>query len=838
MKLIPFELKKIWKQKKIVWFFLILMIGTIYLFRYNDERQIIEILDELKKVDEYSYAVQSNMGNIDRQIYGGVQDENLLLQREYVIKSGYATYYWRDLLGKRKWDEVPKHIDSFLKNIEQFEKAGGKYHALEGIEREIAIKKNNDLLQKNLGFELEEYPTSPHLILKQICTIFTGPMGVIILLFFLGTTIIQEKEQKTLLTLKTQPISRSVLYSSKFLSVMFYALVYLVFIFVVGLSIPLILGEEPLHLNYPQVTLNGDEVVILTTLSYCLRTFAFFLCAMVFSFSLIMFVSLRMNNTFNTLLVTFTVIAAGYALTSWISVLQNPLNPFYLFLNEHILQEAPGFKDILYWLSSLSIGLVFFFLSMYLPEKDLSLIDSKNMKQPFRKGKTGKRKSTLASLLLFEGRKEIRKGNVRLVLIILVPLLVFSYVRIFETAREKEEQYLSNLEKTNLNFWINNFEEMIANYEMELEAAKNESDDALIEFFEAAIKENENKIDFYKEWGDIAKLAAEQYRMGDSQAFLEYQLFESRIERGHFSDVSDIDSSLYYGPFTLDASIAEKEWMIEHNIEPIVTGPILMTIHIPEDFYLNPYSLADIEKNRKVDGSGLYSLYLLFQHNAHFLPMILFVFLVGGGLALEKGKRPTIRFLRTQPASERAIYYGKVLHSFLLSMMVSILLIGLVVFLGTVFDRFGDWHYPIIHYDGVTEIRAEDYPGTISYYYGFQFIPLGEVLVQTFVLFLIGFLLVLSVSHLLSVFFRNSIVVFIVTAIIFIGGYVLSTEFFEEVAHLSPFTYLNVNKVVNGELSTLLDIPELHFSTGMFVLITGVVLINILASITVRRRVG
>ncbi len=273
------------------------------------------------------------------------------------------------------------------------------------------------------------------------------------------------------------------------------------------------------------------------------------------------------------------------------------------------------------------------------------------------------------------------------------------------------------------------------------------------------------------------------------------------------------------------------------NVEPIFSGAYHITMIRSDQFNDSPYSQIEVERNRKVDGSALYSLYLLFQEHAYFLPLLFLVFMLGTGLAGERGKHPTIRFLRTQPISDRAILFGKFVHSALWSILLTILLVGIVVLLGTIFDRFGDWNYPVLHHDGVTEINLEDYKGTFSYHYGYQLLPLGKALLQTISLLILVILFVLAFTQFLSLLFRNTFVVYVVSGLVFICGYVLATKFFPHISQWTPFPYLNVSQVVNGELSTMLDQPYLDFYGGIRVILAAIVATMVLSFVAARRRV-
>ncbi|WP_078380735.1 hypothetical protein [Sutcliffiella halmapala] len=85
-------------------------------------------------------------------------------------------------------------------------------------------------------------------------------------------------------------------------------------------------------------------------------------------------------------------------------------------------------------------------------------------------------------------------------------------------------------------------------------------------------------------------------------------------------------------------------------------------------------------------------------------------------------------------------------------------------------------------------------------------------------LLILCLIFILTITIFLSTFIKNSLSVFAVSILINISGYYLTTKFGENYAHLSPFTYFNLSKVVNGELSVVVDNVNINFLNGSIVL--------------------
>ena len=273
--------------------------------------------------------------------------------------------------------------------------------------------------------------------------------------------------------------------------------------------------------------------------------------------------------------------------------------------------------------------------------------------------------------------------------------------------------------------------------------------------------------------------------------------------------------------FTLDASIEEKNWLMEHKIQPVFSGEFIPTIY---SNWGNRHKEKKEweEENRKVDNSGLFILRIYFDQYFYFLPMVLFLFLFGAGFSSEKGKRATLQFLKTQPIAEKNVYLGKGIQATVTALFSSLGLFAFVILIATIFNRFGDWHYPILHYDSKVLVVSETYTGIKSVgQKGFHMVLLGDYLVESIALFVCILLFFIGLSILLSLFFKRQLAVFTTTILIGVTGYVGSSQLLSESAHLSPFTYLNIAKIINGEVSLLVNNPSVNFQTGSLVLLAG-----------------
>jgi len=161
---------------------------------------------------------------------------------------------------------------------------------------------------------------------------------------------------------------------------------------------------------------------------------------------------------------------------------------------------------------------------------------------------------------------------------------------------------------------------------------------------------------------------------------------------------------------------------------------------------------------------------------------------------------------------------------------------GWVVLVATILNRFGDWHYPILHYDSKSVTELPTYAGMKAMEGGFHFVSLGDYVVESVVLVLAVLVFFIVLSIFISLFVRGPLGVFSTVLVIGGAGYFASVHLLPDIAHLSPFTYLNVAKITNGEVATLVNNSGIHVLTGDIVLLVSTVLLIVVGYILLSRR--
>src|SRR5690625_8027293 len=99
---------------------------------------------------------------------------------------------------------------------------------------------------------------------------------------------------------------------------------------------------------------------------------------------------------------------------------------------------------------------------------------------------------------------------------------------------------------------------------------------------------------------------------------------------------------------------------------------------------------------------------------------------------------------------------------------------------------------------------------------------MGKYLLETGSLFLVGVIFLIALSLFLSLIFRQSMTVFVLTVIMSIGGYhVGSMTKLYSIAHFLPFTYLYVGKNANAVLAIESENEVLTMTMGVDALLFG-----------------
>src|SRR5690606_6182244 len=178
--------------------------------------------------------------------------------------------------------------------------------------------------------------------------------------------------------------------------------------------------------------------------------------------------------------------------------------------------------------------------------------------------------------------------------------------------------------------------------------------------------DEENWKDFYKEYIKNIK-----WKGGDASLYPGIFIDNAPTERGGYANLS------------YKATVSQMELLAERNLRPIF--PLVFADITMYDRFPNPIDrLEYINREKKVDSSGLYYLFLFFSDNLYALLVVLLVFLFSAGFAAERGKKNTLSFLLTQPVKKGTIYLSKFAIPAGVTSALTICTVLLIVLIGTI----------------------------------------------------------------------------------------------------------------------------------------------------------
>lgn len=819
--MLTFELKKIWRSRKIVLLITLLLTVIIVVYISNRESQENWKEEAFAQTDEYRSSIQVEEKRLMEELESGTLP-GLEMRQEALSEVSRTLYEWRNEIYHENWSDYPEFEQAFIKGVRNYQEHGGTFDSLEGLKLEIAEAKTKWMVEHGIAYENEQYPLSPHLFLKDTSVFLFSLPGLALLILLFGNIEVMERESHTWRLLRSTPLHSRLVLLSKFVSLLIVVVFYVFIAIGTTLLLPILLGGGKVEWLYPIVVGDDQGFSIISFSAWLGRGVLIFACSIIFLFTLSILVGIRTVYSFPALSITFFIGLLGYVTADLIPF---PYHAFTSLRWTEIVYSMPNGSDWKIVAVSLTCSAILLVLALFTPVSSTENRIASLRRFSGEKLTAGKRNAV--KLAVFEWRKVKRLGLFRQGLILLLLAISFGYYLLHESAEKHRETYFDRVrEQAEINLslkkellkWAEEAEQMSVETDAGKSGENNRTpaDDMreTSRMYEVRHSIELDKIEAFEE-RDWRRFYANQF----------FTIFSSyRMTIGNFYNVGSGSAPVGIGTFNEDVSLAEKEWMMEHDVAPVFPGELAVSVRD---------NWGDHEKerrqwkaeNRKVDAGGLFSIYHLLSSAMYLLPILLFVFLLGGGFAAERGKKRPIDFLLTQPVHPSSVFMGKAMNAVIAAAASMTGLYGLILLLGTIFYRFGDWSYPILYYVPEKIASGPDYGGMRSSGYGYGFIPLGDYVWQGIVLSLLSlaFLLILSIA--LSIFFRHTATVLALTFLLAGGGFYMARTTLQEMAAYLPFTYLEAGRILNGELATELNEPSIGFWTGAVVMALSIVIL-------------
>lgn len=285
-------------------------------------------------------------------------------------------------------------------------------------------------------------------------------------------------------------------------------------------------------------------------------------------------------------------------------------------------------------------------------------------------------------------------------------------------------------------------------------------------------------------------------------------------------------SYTYPTPFTIFSGIDQTRWMVERSIHPIFPTDSYSWLSLYDEEFNDPI-VKDIVlgRSQKYSSSGIYFVYHLFGYGFGFIGLLFFLLLFADILAKEGfGRNGPIQLLRTVPVRRSTFWISKAFivigGSFLVICCIAIVGISL----GTLFNRFGDWDYPILIYG----------PDR-----GYSFLPVIEFLGKSLLLFLLVLALNFTLLFLFSILTNRAILAIGLTVIAIIIGQTLTDQAsLLSWVHWLPFHYIEVYPILSGEYAIKTDNPLFTYQQAILSLSLSTLILLFITFSAVKLRKG
>ena len=396
----------------------------------------------------------------------------------------------------------------------------------------------------------------------------------------------------------------------------------------------------------------------------------------------------------------------------------------------------------------------------------------------------------MIKLIQFEMKKIVKSNFFRIILLGFCIFIVAYYVFI----------YLNTMRVEDL---IVEAESTVQSNNENLERLR----DSLDASDEQGKKQIESDLEFWEEWSKEDEIKLKALRENDWTTLLKQEIAKDEDNLSRYTR-DDYYTSSWATPFTTETRLEEYRWLIEREIAPLLRYDYwsYMTaydLHFPIEGGSEEEFKADIVKfSTKYSSTGMYYLNHLFRLLFGVSGAIFFLFLFGDIVTKEGlGRNGPIHLLQTQPIRRDKVLLSKFLTVLLSSVFI---LVGTSIFsliLGTVFDSFGYWNYPVLIY-------GEEY--------SYSFMNMSTFILKSAFLFFMILLFCYSILFLYSILTKRASIALGLTIATIIMGIKLSEEsVLSSLAPYIPFHYFSVPQVLTMELAVLLKNFDFSYMNGL-----------------------
>ncbi len=320
-------------------------------------------------------------------------------------------------------------------------------------------------------------------------------------------------------------------------------------------------------------------------------------------------------------------------------------------------------------------------------------------------------------------------------------------------------------------------------------------------------KQIEDELEFWGEWSKKDEIKLKALQENDWTTLLELAIAEDEDRLSAYTK-DDYYTSSWPTPFTMETRLEGYRWLIERNIDPVLRYDFWshMTFY-DVNFQVDGISEEEhkawlVKLSTKYSSAGMYYLNHLFRILFGVSGAVFFLFLFGDIVTKEGlGRSGPIHLLQTQPIRRDKVLLSKFLTVLLSSVFILVGASIISLILGTVFDSFGYWNYPVLIYGEA---------------YSYFFMNMSTFILKSAFLFFMILLFCYSILFLYSILTkRASIALGLTIATIIIGIKLSEGSVLFSLAPYIPFYYFSVPQVMTMELAVTLKNFDFSYMNGL-----------------------
>ena len=341
MKLLTFELKKVFFSKKFIYLLLLIIIGISALFLRNITFQEYIEKEELREIESQITTAQGKSRIHGFEIEQDPENEKAELLKDITTSMLISLYDLRAANPGDDWRAKLTLQNQALLDTVNYKEAGGDHpFSFKEIEHRLAM--NEKLLADDIKPEHPMYSLALPNFMKHIVDLYITLGAIIILVLLIGEILSGEYENHSINLLFTQPLKKTQIIMSKFWSSV------IVYLFTTGVIlgaitlIGFIFGEKGAF-NYPILIEKNNQIAFITISDFLTEGLLVLTVTIVMVIALYLLFSLLFKHTLLTLFVLLGVLVGGYVVTSFITWPAFAwINPFQYLLPEKTILVQNG----------------------------------------------------------------------------------------------------------------------------------------------------------------------------------------------------------------------------------------------------------------------------------------------------------------------------------------------------------------------------------------------------------------------------------------------------------------------------------------------------------------